>query len=134
MPYAADNQISQSPIPGGIEITQEQYAEALAGMLEGKVVSIDDGFSVAFPPEPEPEPEPEPTTDELWDALRAQRDARLTATDWLVQRHAEELALGLDTTLTPEQHTDLLTYRQALRDLPESTTDPTNPTWPEAPN
>lgn len=60
MPYAANNQISQVPIPGGIEITELQYAEALEGMLEGKVVSIDGGFSVAFPPEPEPEPEPEP--------------------------------------------------------------------------
>ena len=26
-----------------------------------------------------------------------------------------------------------LTYRQALRDLPSTTEDPSNPTWPEAP-
>lgn len=74
--------------------------------------------------------EPEPTDDDLWGTLRAQRDTRLATTDWLVQRHAEELALGLDTTLTPGQHTDLLTYRQALRDLPANTTDPANPEWP----
>lgn len=136
MPYAINSQISQDPLPGGIEITEQQYETALAGMLEGKVVSVDGGFSVAFAPEPkpQPEPEPEPTIEELWDALRAERDGMLMATDWLVQRHAEELALGLDTTLTPEQHTDLLTYRQALRDLPENTTDPTNPNWPEASN
>lgn len=30
MPYAASGQISQSPIEGGIEITAEQYQEALA--------------------------------------------------------------------------------------------------------
>ena len=27
-----------------------------------------------------------------------------------------------------------LTYRQALRDLPSTTEDPSNPTWPEAPS
>ena len=61
MPYAKNDQISQSPIEGGIEITQEQYQEALAGMLGGKVVSIDGGFAVIDPPEPET-PEPEPLT------------------------------------------------------------------------
>ena len=71
--------------------------------------------------------------EQAWSALRAERDRRFEATRWLIERHAEELALGLDTTLTPEQHTDLLTYRQALRDLPENTTDPNNPEWPETP-
>ena len=64
MPYAANGQISQSPIEGGIEITAEQYQEALAGILRGEVVSIDGGFSVAPKPEPEPQPEPEPLTPE----------------------------------------------------------------------
>lgn len=133
MPYASNGRISYDPFPDAIEISQAQYDEALAGVLEGKVVSIEGGFSVAYPPEPEPDPEPEITVDELWDALRAERDGLIAATDWLVQRHAEELVLELDTTLTPEQHTDLLAYRQALRDLPETTTDPTNPEWPNEP-
>lgn len=47
---------------GEVEITEVQYQEALAGILEGKVVSVDGGFSVAFPEEPE-EPEPEPEED-----------------------------------------------------------------------
>ena len=72
--------------------------------------------------------------EQAWAALRAERDRRFDATRWLTERHVEELALDLDTTLTPEQHTDLLTYRQALRDLPENTTDPINPIWPETPN
>ena len=60
MYYAADNQISTSPIEGGIEITAEQYSAALGGMAEGKRVTVDGGqLVVAFPPEPEP-PEPEP--------------------------------------------------------------------------
>ncbi|AZS78850.1 hypothetical protein ELS24_10565 [Achromobacter spanius] len=64
MPYAANGQISHDPIPGGIAITPTQYAEALDGMLDGKVVTVDGGFKVAFPPAPEPEvpTEPPPVT------------------------------------------------------------------------
>lgn len=64
MPYAANGIISQSPIEGGIEITSEQYQQALEGMLRGEVVSIGGGFSVGPPTEPEKEPEPEPLTPE----------------------------------------------------------------------
>lgn len=91
---------------------------------------LHDGEAFITPP---PEPEPGLPIDELWDALRAERDGLIAATDWLVQRHAEELALDIATTLTPEQHADLLTYRQALRDLPDNTTDPADPVWPVNP-
>lgn len=49
MPYAANGQISQSPIVGGIEITEAQYGEGLAGVLAGKMVRIDGGFAVVPP-------------------------------------------------------------------------------------
>uniref|UniRef100_UPI00333EE48B hypothetical protein n=1 Tax=Castellaniella defragrans TaxID=75697 RepID=UPI00333EE48B len=62
MPYAANGQISTDPIPGGVEISAEQYAEALAGMLAGKQVSIDDGFALVDPPEPEEPAAPETET------------------------------------------------------------------------
>lgn len=43
---------------GEVEITEAQYLEALDGIAEGRVVSVDGGFSVEFPPsDPEPEPE-----------------------------------------------------------------------------
>lgn len=60
MPYAANGQISDDPISGGIEITGAQYAAALDGMLEGKVVTVDGGFKVDFLPAPEPEAPTEP--------------------------------------------------------------------------
>lgn len=65
MPYAANGLISQDQIEGSIEITAEQYVEALAGMESGKVVTIDGGFQVAFPAAPEAPEEPEPTLDDL---------------------------------------------------------------------
>lgn len=50
--------------------------------------------------------------------IRAERDRRLDATTWLVERHKEQTAKG-STTLTNEEYSELLAYRQALRDLPQ---------------
>ena len=55
-----------------------------------------------------------------WKELRQQRNCLIAETDYL--------ALS-DSTLT----TEMATYRQALRDLPANTTDPTNPVWPVKP-
>ena len=55
-----------------------------------------------------------------WSDLRKQRDKLLAETDWLGNS---------DVTMSDEWKT----YRQALRDLPANTTDPTNPTWPTKP-
>lgn len=72
MPYAHNGQISQDPIDGGVQITEAQYHEALAGMMDGKVVSILDGFAVIDPADPEPlEPEQQ-TFEELQRAKLAQ--------------------------------------------------------------
>jgi len=55
-----------------------------------------------------------------WKELRQERNRLLAETDYL--------ALS-DSTLT----TEMAAYRQALRDLPANTTDPTNPVWPVKP-
>ena len=65
MPYACNGGVSRadkSADPSWIEISDEQYAQALAGMAAGKLVSIDGGFALVDPPPPEepPAPEPEP--------------------------------------------------------------------------
>lgn len=77
MPYASNGQISTDPIEGGIEITAEQYASALSGMMSGKLIVIDGGFAVVDPPAPEPpeEPEPQPPTeDDYASAIQAHID------------------------------------------------------------
>lgn len=76
MPYAANGVISQSPIEGGIEISQEQYALGLEGMLAGLSISVDGGFSVSPVPVPEPEPEPDPTFAEALQAKFAELDRK----------------------------------------------------------
>ena len=55
------------------------------------------------------------------ESLRARRNMLLAETDYL--------ALS-DATLSEEMRT----YRQALRDLPDNTSDPANPTWPVKPS
>lgn len=59
-----------------------------------------------------------------WKELRAERNRRLAACDWVVIR-----ATSTDTPV-PEQWK---TYMQALRDLPANTEDPENPVWPTIP-
>lgn len=62
MPYAATGQLSTDPFPGAIEITQEQYVEAVNAMVNGMAVTVVDGVLHIGPPaQPEPEPEPDPT-------------------------------------------------------------------------
>ena len=43
MPYAVENKISKSPIDDGIEITDQQYRDALAAMGEGKKIAVRSG-------------------------------------------------------------------------------------------
>lgn len=48
-----------------------------------------------------------------------ERDHALTQSDFMLQRHAEELALEIETILSANDYQALLLHRQALRDLPE---------------
>ena len=56
----------------------------------------------------------------FWERLRAKRNLLLVETDYLA---------NTDVTMTDEMRD----YRQALRDLPANTSDPSNPTWPTKP-
>ena len=49
------------------------------------------------------------------------RNDKLAETDWMANS---------DVTMSDEGKT----YRQALRDLPANTSDPSNPTWPTEPS
>lgn len=64
--------------------------------------------------------EPEPTTEELADSVRTERDARITACDWVIMRHRDELDDGEETTLSADEYAAWLAYRRALRDLPDA--------------
>ena len=84
-----------------------------------------DGVAVPFTPEQETARDAEEAAwaaganDRAFAVLREKRDQLLNNTDWWVLRGS----------ITEDQ----TTYRQALRDLPANTADPTSITWPEKP-
>lgn len=57
----------------------------------------------------------------VWERLRNKRDALLAACDWRVVADA------------PWDVAPWAAYREALRDLPDVTTDPRQADWPVAP-
>ena len=77
--------------------------------------------------------EPVPTEDASAAIERAWRDAQVSASEWLVTRHRDEQDLAQNTTLTAEQFAELLGYRQALRDWPQSEHFPDSQYRPVAP-
>ena len=62
---------------------------------------------------------------QAWTALRAQRNSLLVASDFTQLQ---------DAHLSAEKKSAWADYRQALRDLPENATDPTQVTWPVSPS
>lgn len=63
--------------------------------------------------------------------VRAERDRRIDAARWRIERYQTQAAAGLETTDTAEQYQALLIYVQALRDVPEQEGFPDNIRWPE---
>ena len=57
--------------------------------------------------------------------FKFERNGRLAISDWT------QLP---DSPLSSTKKTERATYRQALRDLPASTSDPETPTWPTEPS
>lgn len=97
-----------------------QYLLGLQG--EGKVITVVSGSVVALDPDL-------PSAEEQLAAIRARRDRLLLATDPMVTVP--------DYPITAEQRTDLLAWRQALRDFPDQVA-PSLPSadveWPPRPN
>lgn len=60
MYYAADGIVSTDPIEGGIEISFEQYAQAVEAKMNGDDIGIEGGFHIVPKPEPDPAPEIDP--------------------------------------------------------------------------
>ncbi|NTE81625.1 hypothetical protein G6M12_08665 [Agrobacterium tumefaciens] len=75
MPYAFEGGICTDELEGAIPISEAQYAEALAGIDAGKIVTIVGGFSLvdAPPPGDDEHPEIDPLTREV-----TRRQLRLT--------------------------------------------------------
>jgi hypothetical protein len=116
-------------------ITEETVEETPALTIE----DIEAALALQFPPMPPAEPfagDPTATwtywsdmdtaergvpTDWVWERLRFRRDQLLAECDWRVVADA------------PWDIQPWVEYRQALRDLPDVTTDPKGAVWPTKP-
>ena len=59
-----------------------------------------------------------------WEELREERNRRLAEVDWV---------FSTDYQMEDGERSVWVAYRQALRDLPPTTEDPTKPMWPTKP-
>lgn len=100
-----------------VTVTPEEHAALMDAQSTGKIISHNiDGRPEAVYPIP-------PTTEELWAAVRLQRDRLLAACDWT------QIS---DSPLSATAKAAWAAYRQALRDVPAQT-DPANLEWPSEP-
>src|SRR5690625_581590 len=101
-------QVEYCARPNGGGICDDVVAAIQRGELEGV---ISDGS---------------PTTDDYWEDVRSKRDALLQESD--IEVLPDRWAL-----MSPEEQHAWATYRQALRDIPESHEDPLQVEWPKKP-
>jgi len=98
-----------------VQITKEQHTNLLNEQSQGKQIVPDkDGYPIAIIP---------PVIPPTWEDIRVKRDSLLKDSDWVV--------LG-DSNPKPSKEA-WLTYRQALRDLPQNFEDPSEVVWPNKP-
>lgn len=73
---------------------------------------------------------PPPTTEQIAEQVRAERDAKIEAVRWRIERAKDETALGVPLT---EPLEPLLQHVQDLRDVPQQAGFPENAEWPAEP-
>lgn len=86
-----------------------------------------DGLVYTYIPE---EKNWELSTKAAWAKVRAERDVKIEAFRWKIDRERDLLTLNLSTG---GKLNTLLSYVQALRDIPQTQTDPFNIVWPDEP-
>lgn len=73
-----------------------------------------------------------PTQKEKEDMIRARRDSLIQEADIMFLKYAEQVELGI-ITANETYRLDLLTYKQALRDIPEQAGFPKDVEYPALP-
>lgn len=66
-------------------------------------------------------------------AARIERDQRINAIGWRIERYRDQIEQGIATTDSTQTYAALLEYRQALRDITAQLGFPTTINWPTQP-
>jgi hypothetical protein len=106
-----DDEIHGDDKPGDVvEITDEEHASLLEAQSRGRIIDTGkDGKPIAR----------DLNDKELSVGRKRARDQLLTETDWLVNRHRDEIDSDITTTLSSDQYRSLQEWRVALRNLTE---------------
>lgn len=110
-----------------VEVTRERYLELLAARSAGLLVKLDGEGVPIIAGLSEPSPELIASAEREW------RDMAISQVQWLINRHRDQIEIGLTTTLTEVQFSELLAYVQSLRDWPASPLFPDIAARPPAP-
>ena len=98
-----------------VQITKEQHTNLLNEQSQGKqIVPDENGYPIAIVP---------PVIPPTWEQIRSTRDSLLKDSDW---------SAFPDANPKPSKEA-WLTYRQSLRDLPQSFKTPEEVVWPTKP-
>lgn len=120
-----DDELWEASLPDdAAEVTAERHAELMGATTKGQIIQADqDGAPIAVDA-------PTPPAEAVAIVVRRRRDAEIARLRWFVERHRDEITLGVTTTLTPEDFTLVLQHIQLLRDLPDQAGFPTDVEWP----
>ena len=120
-----DDAFWDAPMPPDVtEVTPERHAELLEATTKGQIIQVGpDGEPVAIDA-------PAPPAEALAIVVRRQRDRKIERLRWFVERHRDEITLGVTTTLTAEDFILVLQHIQLLRDLPDQAGFPADVEWP----
>lgn len=97
---------------GGVVITDAEHAAFFGEAAMGKIIGKNSNGLPELMDLPPPTPEEQERIERSW------RDATMSATQWLMERHRDEQLDEIATTLSVMQFDELRAYRQALRDWP----------------
>jgi len=112
-----DSEINATIPPDAVEVTPAERQAALDALAPGLCIAGGpDGKPAVIPIIVDPA--------DMLTRLRLERDRRLRASDFT------QLP---DSPMDAASRGEWADYRQALRDLPETVTDPASVTWPEPP-
>jgi hypothetical protein len=107
-----------TPPPDAVAITAAEREQALADLRPGhRIVAGEGGRPLVAPATL--------SADEVLAVVRRRRNALLAACDW---------TQAADSPLAATDRSAWADYRQALRSLPETITDPASIDWPVAPS
>lgn len=105
-------------------LSADDHARILDELSTGHILTTDEaGRPITVEPPP-------PSAELLASEARRRRDIEIGAVRWLIERHRDEQALQIVTTLTPEDYRLVQDHVQALRDIPEQDGFPHVIDWP----